>query len=161
MSKLLISKRLEGVNLGALDLDLDLDISWQAILEETSVLADGEQLLKREISLSFVSEKEIQELNKGFLGKDKVTDVLSFPMSLDMPLEEDLLEEIPLGDIIICVQRAIDQAKEYGHSQKREFAFLFVHGLLHLLGYDHIEEKDADEMFGLQDKVLDKLGIAR
>ena len=125
-----------------------------------------------EVSLSFVGEEEIRSLNKQYRDTDKVTDVLSFP-SVDNPSRgvidiaehgADLNPEtwlLNLGDIIICLPRAKQQAKEYGHSIKREVAFLALHSLLHLLGYDHMNEQDEAQMNELQNKVLDKLNIKR
>lgn len=112
----------------------------------------------KEICLSFCLEDEIQELNKNFLNKDKVTDVLSFN-SVDplIPLEGNDLK--PLGDIIICTKQAARQAEDYGFSLRRELIFLFIHGVLHLLGYDHETEAEAEEMFGIQKKVLLTYGI--
>ena len=123
-----------------------------------------------EMSLSIVSPEQIQELNKSFREVDKVTDVLSFP-TCDNPTRgaitvvcEDINPEtdlVNIGDIVICLERAKEQAKEYGHSLKRELAFLSLHGLLHLLGYDHIEEEDEKQMIALQKEILDQAGITR
>ena len=123
-----------------------------------------------EMSLSIVSPEQIQELNKSFREVDKVTDVLSFP-TCDNPTRgaitvvcEDVNPEtdlVNIGDIVICMERAKEQAKEYGHSLKRELAFLSLHGLLHLLGYDHIEEDDEKQMVALQKEILDQAGITR
>lgn len=123
-----------------------------------------------EMSLSIVSPEEIQQLNKSFREVDKVTDVLSFPtcdnptrgaitvVCEDVNPETDLLN---IGDVVICMERAKEQAKEYGHSLKRELAFLSLHGLLHLLGYDHVEEADEKQMVALQKEILDQAGITR
>lgn len=94
-----------------------------------------------EISLSFVDDNEIQQLNNYYRDKDSPTDVLSFPMIESF---EDLEEEreIILGDIIVSIPRALSQAQEYGHSFERELCYLIVHGMFHLLGYDHMEEED-------------------
>ena len=123
-----------------------------------------------EMSLSIVSPEQIQELNKSFREVDKVTDVLSFP-TCDNPTRgaitvvcEDVNPEtdlVNIGDIVICLERAKEQAKEYGHSLKRELAFLSLHGLLHLLGYDHVEEDDEKQMIALQKEILDQAGITR
>ncbi len=107
----------------------------------------------KEISLSFCTATEIQALNKQYREKDSVTDVLSFPALAEVPT---------LGDIVICTSRAQEQASELGHSLKRELAFLFVHGLLHLLGYDHeISEDEERIMFDLQDQILFAASITR
>lgn len=123
-----------------------------------------------EMSLSIVSPEQIQELNKSFREVDKVTDVLSFP-TCDNPTRgaitvvcEDVNPEtdlVNIGDIVICLERAKEQANEYGHSLKRELAFLSLHGLLHLLGYDHIEPDDEKQMIALQKEILDQAGITR
>ena len=123
-----------------------------------------------EMTLSIVSPEQIRELNKQFRDVDAVTDVLSFP-TCDNPTRgaitvvcEEINPETDLcniGDVIICMQRAKEQANEYGHSLKRELAFLALHGMLHLLGYDHIEEADEKQMFSLQNEILTKAGINR
>ena len=120
------------------------------------------------VSVNFVSEKEIKELNKKFRDIDKVTDVLSFP-NLDKKPEQKLTEFesevvddcLLLGDIVICKKQAKRQAKEYGHSNKREVCFLALHGLLHLLGYDHIEKNDEKVMQSTAEKILQKYGATR
>lgn len=125
-----------------------------------------------EVSVSFVGEEEIRELNKEYRNNDNVTDVLSFP-AVENPdrgvinVEEHAADLNPetwllnLGDIIICLPRAKVQAKEYGHSLKREVAFLALHSLLHLLGYDHMIPEDEQQMTALQTEILDKLNIKR
>jgi len=122
-----------------------------------------------EVSISFVDNKEIQNLNREFRNIDAPTDVLSFPMleyeegsDNEAYSEEDYNEaEIPLGDIVISTEKVIEQSKEYGHSQDRELAFLLVHGMLHLLGYDHMNAEDEQIMFKKQDEILDMLNIKR
>lgn len=110
------------------------------------------------LSISFVSENKIKTYNREYRNIDKITDVISFAMEDSDGYEYDSRE---LGDIFICYKRAIKQAKEYGHSLNREICFLFTHGLLHLLGYDHMNEDDEKEMFSLQNKILDGLKIVR
>ena len=121
------------------------------------------------ITVSFVDEKRIQELNKISRNVDKITDVLSFPM-LDIKYPQkvkDFKDEIIpdgtlyLGDIVICKKRAKQQAKDYKHSLKREIGFLALHGLLHILGYDHIEKEDEVVMFKTAKDILDSLGLKR
>lgn len=118
-----------------------------------------------EVNLVMVKPETIREMNKTYRAVDRVTDVLSFPMLDDI---NDFKSEpdavfglVDIGDIYICKQRAMEQAKEYNHSLKRELCFLALHGLLHLLGYDHIEKKDEEVMFPLQDKILNKADIRR
>ncbi|GAK06440.1 MULTISPECIES: rRNA maturation RNase YbeY [Geomicrobium] len=111
-----------------------------------------------ECSLVFVHEDRIQELNRDYRNKDAVTDVLSFALNDDEQMPGD---EHVLGDIVICVERMKEQAEEYEHSIERELAFLSVHGLLHLLGYDHMDEEEEREMFTLQEELLSAYGLGR
>lgn len=117
-----------------------------------------------EISLSFVTNDEIHEINKQFRNVDHPTDVLSFPqLTFEEGEEADVNEkgEIVLGDIIISVEKAKEQAEEYGHSLKRELAFLTVHSMLHLMGYDHMEKDEEEDMFRRQKEILERAGIPR
>ena len=111
-----------------------------------------------EVSVTLCGDERIRELNIEYRGVDRLTDVLSFPLFDD---EEDGGKQ-PLGDIVIDVDRALLQAAEYGHSAEREIAFLTVHSMLHLLGYDHEEGKaEESEMFARQEKILTSLGLTR
>ncbi|WP_239739260.1 rRNA maturation RNase YbeY [Mammaliicoccus sp. P-M59] len=114
-----------------------------------------------ELSISFVDEEEIQAINRDYRDKDKVTDVISFSLEEDEPEIEGL--DIPrvLGDIIICLEVAKEQAESYNHSLSRELGFLALHGFLHLLGYDHMTEEDEKEMFSRQDEILNEFGLTR
>ena len=117
-----------------------------------------------EVSLSIVSNDEIQEINKQFREIDVPTDVLSFPLlTFEEGEQADVNEnnEIMLGDIIISIDKAKAQAEEYGHGLRRELAFLTAHSMLHLMGYDHMEEEEQKEMFKKQDDILNNLGITR
>ncbi len=135
----------------------------------------AEEVLKEDfgtvsISLNFVSEQQIAALNKNFRGIEKSTDVLSFP-NLNKKVNENLKKFekernfddnlLFLGDIVICKNIAKRQAKEYGHSMKREVCFLALHGLLHLLGYDHIEKEDEALMQKTAEEILNKFGVSR
>jgi len=116
-----------------------------------------------EVSVTFTDDSGIRELNREHRDKDSATDVLSFPMydfrNGDVPADADTAE---LGDIVLSLERAIKQAEEYGHSVKREIAFLTVHSVLHLLGYDHeISEEEEKLMFEMQDTIMNELGITR
>ncbi|TYR75478.1 rRNA maturation RNase YbeY [Rossellomorea vietnamensis] len=117
-----------------------------------------------ELTLSFVTNERIKEINKEYRDKDQATDVISFAME---ELGEDetkiIGDGIPriLGDIIISVEKAKEQAEEYGHSFSRELGFLALHGFLHLLGYDHMNEEDEKRMFGRQKEILDGYGLQR
>ena len=117
-----------------------------------------------EVSVSVVDGAEIQTINRQFRGIDRVTDVLSFPQLTftegEIP-EKNENGEIVLGDIILCLQRAKEQAAEYGHSLKREIAFLTAHSMLHLLGYDHMGPQEEKVMFQKQEEILQKAGIPR
>lgn len=127
-----------------------------------------------EVSLNIVTPEEIREINLEQREIDKVTDVLSFPMLFfDYPMQQEAFEEqaqtainpetdrLFLGDIVLCYDRAKEQAEEYNHSLKREVGFLIVHSLLHLLGYDHMTEEEEKEMFGRQEEILQQLNITR
>lgn len=112
-----------------------------------------------EVSLSFVDNKEIHELNKQFRGIGRPTDVLSFPMLSD---EFDIeLEEESLGDIVISLERAFEQSLEYNHSFEREVCFLVCHSTFHLLGYDHDTEENTKIMRQKEEYILNKLNITR
>ncbi len=101
------------------------------------------------LSIAFVSEKDIRRLNRVYRGKDKVTDILSFPVS----------DGEMLGELLINYEQAVRQAQEMKHSVRDEVVFLIVHGTLHLLGYDHEKPLDAKNMFSLQTKILNRLGV--
>ncbi|MCC5910345.1 MAG: rRNA maturation RNase YbeY [Clostridiaceae bacterium] len=111
-----------------------------------------------EVSLSLVNNQEIQGLNRTYRGKDYATDVLSFPLVDD---DTPIIEEKILGDIVISVEKAIEQAEEYNHSFQREMAFLTAHSMFHLMGYDHMTEEDEIEMRKKEEAVLNSLGITR
>ncbi len=108
------------------------------------------------ISLMLVSNQQIKILNQKWLGKNKSTDVLSFPLTLVPPSVPIPWE---LGEVIISTEKVSSQATEFGHSIERELAFLFVHGLLHLLGFDHQSKTEEKEMFLRQGKILTSAGF--
>lgn len=117
-----------------------------------------------EISVNFVDDKEIQELNRNYRQQDHPTDVISFALQETVEGELDIIgDDIPLvlGDIVISVDRAKEQAVAYDHSLEREIGFLTVHGFLHLLGYDHQERQEEAIMFQKQEDILRKFGIER
>jgi probable rRNA maturation factor len=131
-------------------------------LFETAARIEG--LEEGEISVTFVNDEEIQEINRTYRQMDKPTDVLSFPMYEADEEEIEVFEDEPLllGDIIISIPTAIAQAEEYNHSFDRELGFLAVHGFLHLLGYDHEEGELAEqEMFAKQEEILAAHGLVR
>lgn len=107
-----------------------------------------------EISVSFVDDKEIKALNNDYRGKDKATDVLSFP------IEDDFFTPIILlGDVIISVETALEQSIEYGHSLERELSYLTCHSILHLLGYDHIDDEEKKVMRNKEKTIMKNLAL--
>lgn len=110
-------------------------------------------------NIIIVDEKTIREINKTYRSKDSVTDVISFALEDDKTFIKTDFRI--LGDIYICLNKAKSQAIEYNHSFLREIAFLSIHGLLHLLGYDHIEKQDEEVMFKLQEMILNEYGIKK
>ncbi len=117
---------------------------------------------RAEVSVTFTDNEGIRELNSSFRKIDAPTDVLSFPLTDfdggdEPPTDEEI---VPLGDIVISLERAKEQADEFGHSFEREVAFLCVHSMLHLLGYDHVDcEEDDREMRARQSAILEKMGM--
>ncbi|WP_379143432.1 rRNA maturation RNase YbeY [Paenibacillus sp. sgz500992] len=165
---------------------MSLAIAWSNEQEEHEINDELISLLERilqkageaegieggEVDLTFVNNERIHELNREYRGIDRPTDVLSFAMNetgedeLEIIYgqdENEELEDVPnvLGDIIISVTRAQEQALEYGHSLERELGFLFVHGFLHLLGYDHQDAASETEMMSKQEHVLAQVGLTR
>ena len=124
---------------------------------------------KVEVSVMFTDNEEIHTLNKLHRNIDRATDVLSFPLfeyDENGQIIEDELDfnpkgEMLLGDIVISLERAAEQAAEYGHSMEREVGFLTVHSMLHLFGYDHMTPEDEKEMFDCQREILDRMGLKR
>lgn len=113
-----------------------------------------------EFNVIIINNEEIHKINKEYRGIDRPTDVISFALEdyKDIKYENDYRV---LGDIYISIDKVREQAKEYGHSEKRELAFLAVHGLLHLLGYDHMEKEDEKVMLSKQELILDGYGITK
>lgn len=126
-----------------------------------------------EVNLLLTMNEQIQEMNSNFRDIDRATDVLSFPMvDYETPGDFDFLEErddcfhpetgeLILGDIVISKEKVISQAEEFGHSLKREYAFLIAHSMLHLSGYDHMKEEERNEMERMQRELMEKLNILR
>lgn len=151
------------------------ELKLEYVFNDICDIALREELLDQpmEVFIMVTDNSEIQSLNNEFRNVDAPTDVLSFPLNdLDKPLKEKLQDgfipeinpesgRISLGDIVISADRAIEQANEYGHSVKREFAFLCAHGMLHLLGYDHIDESEEIVMREKQRSILEKANILR
>ena len=117
------------------------------------------ELDKCEFNIIIVDNEKIHEINKEYRNVDRETDVISFAMEDNMDVKYDDFRL--LGDIYISIDRVYSQAKEYGHSDLREICFLATHGILHLLGYDHMEPEDEKEMFKLQNELLDGYNIKR
>ncbi len=122
-----------------------------------------------EISVMFCDNERIKRLNRNHRGIDRATDVLSFPLfeyDEDGELIKDELDvspdgEMVLGDIVISLERAAEQAEEYGHSFERELGFLTVHSMLHLFGFDHMTPEDEEDMFEYQREILEEMGLKR
>ncbi len=134
----------------------DKDYSYlEGVIERT---LKHEKVKNANFSIVFVSNEKIQELNKTYRGKDSITDVISFAFEDTIEEKEKVLYNNVrfLGEIYICIPRMKEQSIMYGHSETRELAFLTVHGLLHLLGYDHMTKEDEEKMFGLQEVILNE-----
>lgn len=140
----------------------------EAVLEEENCPYEVQ------VNLVLTDNEGIRELNREYRGIDRETDVLSFPnvdfqeegvFDIDEDLEADYFDpdtgELVLGDIMISVDKVQEQARNYGHSEKREFAFLVAHSMLHLCGYDHMEEAEREAMERKQEKILTEIGITR
>ena len=150
----------------------DIDETIKSVCE--AVLKEEKCPYEVQINVVLTDNEGIRELNREFRNIDRETDVLSFPgLEFETPgefivgeeQEADCFDpdtkELILGDIMISVDKVYSQAEEYGHSTKREFAFLIAHSMLHLCGYDHMEEQDAKLMEQKQKMILDELGIQR
>ncbi|GKV64645.1 MULTISPECIES: rRNA maturation RNase YbeY [Sporosarcina] len=118
-----------------------------------------------ELSITFMDDHAIQSVNAEFRGKDQPTDVISFALEELSEGEVAIVHEqdmpVVLGDIIISIETAQRQAEEYNHTFERELGFLALHGFLHLLGYDHLDEEEEREMFGRQNEILTSFGLER
>lgn len=144
-------------NYSIIDNDLYQNYDYlNEVINHTLEVMDAKESI---FTIIFVTPEEIHELNKQYRGVDRVTDVISF--ALEDAHDVSLSDVRVLGDIYICIDRMKEQALEYGHSETRELSFLTVHGLLHLLGYDHQTKEDEEVMFGLQRKILSDLNINR
>lgn len=120
---------------------------------------DHENIKNAVFSITFIDDEKMHEMNRQYRNIDRTTDVLSFAFE---DSEDIINSDIRmLGDIYISVDKAREQAKEYGHAYIRELSFLMIHGFLHLLGYDHMEPDDEKEMFTRQEEILNEFGIER
>ena len=131
---------------------------YQAILEKAC------EVLHRpgdwSLSVIYVTPERIHEINRDYRNIDRATDVISFALQDDLDDAYTQEDQYELGDIFINVDAIRSQAKEYGHSIRREACFLFCHGLLHLMGYDHMVEDEKKEMRALEEKILSKIGVS-
>lgn len=156
--------------------DVTFDFDVEKIVEAVAMeILDSEQCpYESQVNVLLTDNEGIHEFNKEYRQIDRETDVLSFPnvdyaepgdFDIDEDMEADYFDpdtgELILGDIIISVEKVAEQAENYGHSQKREFAFLVAHSMLHLCGYDHMEPEEAAVMEAKQEAALTKLGITR
>lgn len=154
--------------------DLGLELEALAGTVITGVLDYMKCPYETQVSILLTDAQEIHRLNLEHRGVDRPTDVLSFPMTdFQTPGDFDALEddgadcfdpdsgELMLGDIVLCADRILEQAEEYGHSVKREYAFLITHSMLHLMGYDHMTDSEAARMEQLQEDILNQLHILR
>lgn len=156
--------------------DYQLDFSPEAQLKQLIVCAAEDMgcPYELEVSVTMVTKEAIHEMNRQYRQVDRATDVLSFPMmEYDSPADfsgksfMDTLsvspetKELILGDIVLCPEVIHEQAEEYGHSERREFSFLVIHSMLHLFGYDHIQEDERSEMERVQKRIMEQLKIYR
>lgn len=139
--------------------DNELYKDYEYLYEVIDHTLEHEKVNNAVFSIVFVDDDEIHTMNREYRGVDRVTDVISFALEDNSDLVYNEIRV--LGDIFICIPQMKRQANEYGHSEKRELAFLTVHGMLHLLGYDHMNEEDEKEMFALQELILNDKNIKR
>lgn len=132
---------------------------YDYLYEVLDYTLEHEKITNAIFSIIFVEDEEIHKLNRDYRGVDRITDVISFAFEDN---EDIVYNDIRvLGDIYICIPQMKRQAVDYGHSEKRELSFLAVHGLLHLLGYDHMTKEDEQKMFSLQELILNDKNIKR
>lgn len=155
------------------ELKLPIDVEETAHLVVEAALDYIECPYEAEVNLLLTGEEEIHEMNNNFRQIDRATDVLSFPMlefdeAGDFEKFEEMDEvfdpdsgELVLGDIVICKEKVFQQAEAYGHSIRREFAFLIAHSMLHLFGFDHMVEEEREEMEAKQREILGRIQILR
>ena len=155
--------------------ELELDLPCKELAEKVinAALDYADCPYEAEVNLLLTMNDEIREMNQNFRSIDRPTDVLSFPMidyeeAGNFDFLEDVMDafhpesgELMLGDIVISKEKVISQAEEYGHSIEREYAFLIAHSMLHLFGYDHMEEEERLQMERMQEELLDQLQILR
>ncbi len=139
---------------------LDIEIEEKLVLEDFINYCVNKLKLKNVLfNVIIIDNEEIHKLNKKYRGIDRATDVITF--ALEDQKDGPTLDVRMLGDIYISYDKVISQALEYGHSKTREICFLAVHGLLHLLGYDHMKKEEEEIMFGIQKELLNNYGIKK
>lgn len=158
------------------EVDVPFSFQYKKLAKKVILAAmDQEEFpYEAEVNLTLVDNETIHQINREYRQIDRATDVLSFPLvEYETPGDFDVIEEgtqdvinpdteeVMLGDIVISVDKVLEQASEFGHSPKREYAFLIVHSMLHLFGYDHMEEAEAAVMEAKQRQILDLLQIYR
>ena len=149
--------------------DIEKKKEYENIIEKVVKKCFEEEKIENSnliVTIILTTPDSIKKINKKYRQVDRVTDVLSFPMFEKKELEEKIKKknfdhEDMLGDIVISIEKVKEQAEEYGHSFEREFSYMIVHGFYHLMGYDHIEEKDKKIMRPKEEKILDALRIQR
>lgn len=137
----------------------DLYKDYEYLYEVLDYTLEHENVKNAIFSVVFVDDNEIHEINRNYRNVDRITDVISFAFEDNQDLMYNDIRM--LGDIYICIPQMKRQAEDFGHSEKRELSFLAVHGLLHLLGYDHMNVEDEKEMFSLQELILNDKNIKR
>lgn len=139
-----------------------LSLEFGEVLSDAGISASEADA---EVGVTVVEAEEIRELNRDYRGNDSVTDVLSFPQYDDMDeLASDLTDEevtALIGDVVICYDRVLSQAEEFGTGVTREFVYLFTHSILHLLGYDHMEGEERRVMRAREEEIMDSIGVTR
>lgn len=149
-------------------LEMSLEIEgFDDLVNEEEIRGYVEKVLEKEydskapvyVSLLFTGNDEIQVINREYRDKDQPTDVISFAYHETEDFDIGLYDT--LGDIVISLERVVEQAKEYNHSPKRELFYVLTHGVLHLLGYDHIEEEERKEMRAKEEEILGSFGYTR
>lgn len=128
---------------------------------DMALVYEGLDDFEAEVDLTLTDNEMIRVLNRQHRLIDRPTDVLSFPQYDDLKNMDEVDEDLMLGDIVISVEKAAEQAQEYGHSLERELCFLVVHSMLHLFGYDHMNPQDEEAMNELQEAILTEAGILR
>lgn len=156
------------------EVTFDFDVEEIVSKVASTALKNQNCPYEAEINVLITDSEGIRTYNREYRDMDKETDVLSFPaVDYEKPADFSLVrehemdyinpdtDELFLGDIMLCTERIQSQARDYGHSELREFAFLIAHSMLHLLGYDHMTKEEEEQMFSLQEKILEELGIVR